>query len=136
MRYRDPLVVITAIMEYNLYAFHIWTRHRSMRGLVIDLAKFQVVNITAYITYYLDTQERKYWDKDLIVKTPSPFGKSHKWAQFANILCNWMSTQFSVDRITPLVYLIRKEYTILYVRELNLLSRLYAIFYGIPSIGE
>ena len=51
LRYRDPLVVITAIMEYNLYAFHIWTRHRSMRGLVIDLAKFQVGNITAYITY-------------------------------------------------------------------------------------
>ena len=103
-----PPVAITEIMEYKLYAFHMWYQHSPMRGLVSDLANLQEINITAYITSYYDIQESKDQDKEPIIKTPFPFRKIDKWAQFANILCNWMSTQFSVDHITSMVYMFRE----------------------------
>ena len=125
-----------AMEEYKLYTFRLWDQHRLMRCLVLDLENFQASNITEYVIVYWDIQARKYWYKDLIVKTPPPFGNNDKWPQFENTMQNCMSTKVSVYQITPLVYLIQEEDFILYNRTLNHMARQYYIIYGIPLSGK
>ena len=47
----------------------------------MDLDNFQVGNIAVYFTTYRGIQERKYQEKDLIIKIASTFGKSNKFTQ-------------------------------------------------------
>ena len=84
---------------------------------------------------YHNIQESKNWHKYPIFKMPYPFGKSKKWLQFTKIDWNWMSTHFSVDQITSLVYLVQDDGTILDDRDMNFLLRIDGIVYGSTLSG-
>ena len=100
-----------------------------MRILGTDLNNFQAGNITAYITFYRNIKKRKDRDEDPIFKMYYPFVKRKKWPHFSKIVLKWMSTQFIVNQITPLVNLVREEDTILSYRNMKILSRLDEIFF-------
>ena len=88
----NTLVNISAMGEYKIYYFHIWSRHRSMRNLDRDLTNLQATNATAYVTAHCDIQDCKECDKYPIIKMPFPFSKSKKWPQLAKKMWNWMIT--------------------------------------------
>ena len=71
-----------------------------------DPANFLEANIIAYITAFGNIQDRKDIGEDLVVKIPPPHVNNKTFPQFANILWNWMSTQYIIYQITPLVYMV------------------------------
>ena len=54
---------------------------------------------------------------------PPLFVKINKWPQFTRIIWNWMSTQYSVDQINLLVYLVREDDNDMSNVELNQMIR-------------
>ena len=82
MRYANTQVMISKIVKYMLYAFHLWDRHRYTKKMATNPSKFQASNITSYAMAYYVIQEHNDHDEDPVINIPSLFNKSNKSPHF------------------------------------------------------
>ena len=99
--------------EYKLYGFCLHAHQKLMSNLATYLVDLQAGNISAYVTACRDIQDRKDWYEDPTVKISSLLRKRKKFPQFSKTVWNCMIMQFSMYQTPPMVYLVRKEDTVL-----------------------